>query len=394
MADGFRKAVREIVGVPSLTRNVDELAGKLGSLTGQVGELQGELAALARQVGELKGESAASIQQVIELQKAQLERAPKEAEQKKRIRDFSDEISRCRELSESTIFLLGFARSSTAISTQILNSSKDIFMLGEANFYFPHTEFRFRDWYNRMHCEINNNQVSKTTYAPDFVPEISHNWLDWLCAAKEVYPFVGDKMAFSAQHFNFAKPYVIQSFFEARFFKSKYVFTMRDPLQTLLSTAKLFNISTDHQMIEETIAWLQFVQMWADWLRVFPNTLTFDADELNNDTICDLGAFIGAELSEAKAFIDEWSRTKHLNTKSFPTLDQVKDDLTMIFDLVKAAMSHHPSQWQLSGEKRLASTNFPAAKIGPENLSRTKIFSAWAMCEKLIGELQVQLAST
>jgi Sulfotransferase family len=407
VTDGFRKAVREIVGVPSLTRNVDELGSKLATLSGEVGELQrelrgftgqverlpSELAALARQVGELKEESTASRQQVMELQKTQSGRALQEAAEKKMIQDLSDEISRCRALSEGTIFVLGFGRSSTTISTEILNSSKDVFMLAEANFYMPHRYQRFRDWYNQMHFEF-NNQVSKSTYAPDFVPEISHGWLDWLSAANELYPFVGDKMAFSDKHFSIADPHKIQSFFEARFFKSKYVFTIRDPIQTLLSTAKLFNISSDRGMIAEMIAWLRFVKMWADWVRIFPNTMSFEADKLGKGTIGDLQAFIGIELSNAEIFIDERNRTNHLTLNAFPILHQFKGALTAVFELVKAAMSNHPSQWQLLGEKRGGRpSNSEDTKIHPAHLSKTPIFSAWAMCEKLIGQLEAQLGS-
>ena len=82
MADGFRKAVRDFVSVPSLTRQVGGLQSELAALTSQIGELkdetaalipqvgrlQGELAALTRQVGELKDEAAALIPQVGELE--------------------------------------------------------------------------------------------------------------------------------------------------------------------------------------------------------------------------------------------------------------------------------------------------------------------------------------
>ena len=267
--------------------------------------------------------------------------------------------------------------------------------MGEANFYLPHQERRFRDWYNQMHAELFSNQASKTTYAPDFVPEVSHDWLDWLCVAKTVYPFVGDKMAFSAQHFNLAEPSKIQSFFEARFFKSKYVFTIRDPVQALLSTVKLLNISTDRGITAEIIAWLRFVQLWADWVRIFPNTLTFDADKLSNDTICDLQTFIGIDLSGAELFVDEQNRTNHFNVTTFPILDQIKDDLTMVFDLAKAAMKNNPSQWQLHGGQRAVpsdgSNAVTSSMYRPAHLSKTPIFSAWAMCEKLIRNLQPQL---
>ena len=299
----------------------------------------------------------------------------------------SHEISRCRDLCAGTIFLLGFARSSTSITAQILNSSKRIFLLGEANLYLPHPEKRFRDWYNEMHLKV-NNQVSKTTYAPDLVPEVDHDWLDWLSAASKVYPLVGDKMAFSAIQFSMVDPSKIRSFFESRFILSKYVFTIREPTQTLLSTAKLFAIMDDGGIIKEIIAWLRFIQMWADWVRIFPNTLTFIAEELGKNTLNGLQDFLEIDLSGAELFIDEGNRTKHQNLDAFPILAQIQDELKKVFDLVRVALNHNPIQWQLTGALRADQSADRDAKLNPVHLSKTPIYSAWAMCEELIQNLQ------
>jgi hypothetical protein len=408
MADGFRQIVRDLVSVPSLARRVRMLQGQMTPIVRQIGELQSEAAALTSQGEELKGalknytprisEGQKEVQ-ALKVQYSQdpaLLGLPHERAVVAGPKRFSDEVLRCRDISGQALFVLGFARSSTSISTQILNSSNDVFLLGEANIYLPHYERRFTDWYNQMHSD-SNNQISKTTYAPDFVPDVDHDWLDWLCVAKTVYPLVGDKMAFSDQHFSLAAPSTIRSFFESRFFRSKYIFTIRDPVQTLLSTAKLFNISTERAIIRETIAWLRFVQMWADWVRVFPSTLTFDADKLNHNVIDDLQTFVETDLSGAKLFIDERSRTNHLNAIAFPILDQIKDDLGLVFDLVKAAMEERPSQWQLNGEHRPGpssdTSDASSSQYRPAQVSKAPIYSAWAMCERMIRNLQLHLGS-
>ena len=79
----------------------------------------------------------------------------------------SEEFAVCRRLERKAVFIVGFARSSTTVTLQILNAAKNAFILGEANFYLPNAEARFRDWYNRMHIEF-NNQITKSSYAPDF----------------------------------------------------------------------------------------------------------------------------------------------------------------------------------------------------------------------------------
>lgn len=343
--------------------------------------MKSNLAVLTRQADEIKNNLASTICPGNDLQDEL--KMSKDGVDHVKSTHTNNEILKCRNIADETLFLLGFARSSTSIYTQVLNSSRDIFILGEANFYLPHHEHRFVDWYKKMHIEF-DNQVSKTTYAPDFLPDISHSWLDWLIEAKKCYKLVGDKMAFSAQHFNFVEPNKIQSFFEARFFNSKYIFTLRNPLQTLISTAKLFGISKEIQIAAEIIAWLRFVQMWANWVRIFPNTLTFSADAPSSDTICAIQAFLGIDLSGAERFLNNRHRTDHSNVEEFPLIDHMKGDLAMVFELVTMAMKGNLSHWQRTGRLRSGLLN---GCVSPA--TETPIYEAWAMCEKLIRDLQL-----
>jgi Sulfotransferase family len=321
-------------------------------------------------------------------------RSLREGESRRNVRSLADEISLCREISGQTIFILGFARSSTTITTQLLNSAPNVLLLGEANFYLRNTEPRFSDWYNRMHFGF-RNQVSKTSYAPDFVPEIEHDWLDWLSQARKYYAYVGDKMAFSAQHFGLAEPSAIQSFFESRFFDARYVFTIREPVQTLLSAARLFGIQDNRALIPEILAWLRFVQLWADWVRTFPSTYTFAAEDLGPETLADLQRFLGIDLSGAESFISPPNRTRHCNMNLFPTLAQIDGEMSEIFGFVKAAIKTRPPQLQLSGELRpdrsRPGNETPSLRTEATLPSKTPIYSAWAACERLIGHLQPQV---
>jgi hypothetical protein len=261
-----------------------------------------------------------------------------------------DEIATCRAMARDTVYVLGFARSSTTLLAEIINSASNTWMLGEANFYIPKGEGRFRDWFNRQHL-LFNNQVTKTTYAPDFVPDVDHVWWQWLHAARSHGLIVGDKMAFSALHFRILEAPRIQAFFEARFFDARYVFTIRDPIQTLLSTARLFRITDDRRLGGEIAAWLRFIQLWADWVRVFPRTTTLIADDLGPGSVAGLGDFLELDLEPATRLLNDEQQRRHENPERFDVLTRLGDDLTKIFGLIRSSVEGDRTLWQ-AGQKR------------------------------------------
>ena len=162
----------------------------------------------------------------------------------------TEEIAACRKIAPQAIFIMGFARSSTTITSEIINSSPEVLLLGEANWYIPNSHPRFRDWYNAKHRQF-GTQITKCSYAPDFIPRAEHSWWESIELAASFYQLVGDKMAFSSHHFQLTEPRQIQAFFEARFFTSRYIFMIRDPVQTMLSAAQLFSITDNGSMIVE-----------------------------------------------------------------------------------------------------------------------------------------------
>ena len=263
------------------------------------------------------------------------------------------EIEIARSLAPKAVFVLGFARSSTTIVAEIINTAPDALILGEANWYIPNAHLRFRDWYNEQHT-LFENQISKISHAPDFIPEKDHSWWEWLQSASVCYPVLGDKMAFSAQHFDLVQPSKIQSFFEARFLLARYVLTIRDPNQTLLSTAHLFSIRDDFVMLREIMAWLEFIKLWADWVRTFPNTLTLIAKEIGPHTIDQLEGFLDLRLQHAALLLDKDEQRFHEMQNALPILEQTKGRLTDIFECVKAALSTDRVLWQADQDRRLS----------------------------------------
>ncbi len=388
--------IRRLVGINSVEARLTAMEEILRSIANDLANrdawqnaLSARQNALSATIDDLNrqlGHTASSLNGIhTQLETLSTHLLPKYAELPNRL---LVELEACRRLAPRAIFVLGFARSSSTITTEIINSSSKALILSEANWYIPNPHPRFRDWYNAMHVQF-ANQIFKSTYAPDFLPEIEHDWWGWMEAASTFYPVLGDKMAFSAQHFRQLDPADILAFFEARFFLARYVFTIRDPIQTLLSTAHLFSIADDRRMAAEISAWLRFVQLWADWIRTFPNTLTVIADDLGPDSVAALQRFLDLDLGGAAHLLDPDERRVHQATGSLPILSQFAPALSRIFTLIRQSLDTDRVVWQADQKRILAqndSRSDPAAtiRIAPHPLGQT-----WVLAEDLLHQLTV-----
>jgi chromosome segregation ATPase len=67
------------------------------------------------------------------------------------VSDPDDEIDTCRRLASTCVFVIGFARSNTTITTEMLNCATNALILAEANFFFGNHGDSFAASYNRQH---------------------------------------------------------------------------------------------------------------------------------------------------------------------------------------------------------------------------------------------------
>ena len=299
-----------------------------------------------------------------------------------------NEIRTCRQIEDRAIFVIGYARSATTITAQIVNSSPEAFVLGEANFFSQNPGPRFRDWYNDQHVRF-KNQVSKTCYAPDFIPYLSHTWWQWISEAARYYTFVGDKMAFSATLFQQIAPESIQAFFEARFYNAKYIFLLRDPIQTIVSAMKLFQFNEDEQARSEIIGWLKYVKMWCDWIRVFPNSVTLVADTIDESFVAKISDFLSVDLSPAVAIIDSRERRVHSANSKWQTLSDVTLDLDLIYQEAKRALNMSKAKWQSEQKRDIELNNTIWVESAPTAVAPNALGQTWALADHLIKRLSL-----
>lgn len=299
------------------------------------------------------------------------------------------DVTACREIAEKCAFIVGFARSSTTILAEIINTSPFAYLLAEAHFYLPHSALRFRDSYNQMHKEF-GNQASKTTYAPDFVPARTHAWWEWLREASKHYSVVGDKIALHSYHFSLVSSDDIRSFLEARFFDSKYIFLIRDPIQTLLSVTKLFGIGPleNVRLIKEIDAWLTYVQLWADCVRILPSTLTIITDNLNKTNIVTVSKFLNIPLEKSEILISKSEKRLHRNARSYAELQKWQPELEAIFSQIKAATTSDAILWQADQKRTIAENDTRKDVSAPISLAPQPIGQAWVMAADLRERLR------
>ena len=139
------------------------------------------------------------------------------------------------------------------------------------------------------------NQRSKVWYTPKFDDQGEGQWWQWLVRASEHFETVGDKMAFSDEQLRSLNVDEFMEFFEARFFRSKYIFIFRNPLQCVLSAIGLWNRAP----AAAVAGWCEFVKLWADFIRIFPSTMTVLLEQLDSDRVGEIGEFLSLDLRRA-----------------------------------------------------------------------------------------------
>lgn len=304
---------------------------------------------------------------------------------KKRL--FSGEIKTCRSIASRCAFILGPAHSGTTILAQIINANDRALLTTEANFYQASSHPVFRDWYNHQHKSF-KNQISKVSYAPDFTYPGENEWWKWLWCAADFFDVVGDKMAFIDHHVLFSDSNDFMSFFESRFFQSRYIFIFRDPVQTVLSSAVLWN----KDPLPLIRSWASFVKFWADFIRVFPFTMTILHDGLNELKINEVGEFVGLDLSESTRLLDAHKQRQHqpadiergaVATKVAPLLQMIYSEIRESLEMERVFLQADQKRGPLDGIPLV-----PGMRTADIAVASTPVGRAWNLADRLLNDLQ------
>jgi hypothetical protein len=298
-----------------------------------------------------------------------------------------DELKTCRALASRCAFVIGPARSGTTILAQMINANHRAFLTTEANFHMAGAHPVFRDWYNNQH-KMFGNQISKSCYAPNFGFAGENQWWKWLARAADHFELVGDQMAFSDLHIQIIDTHDFMSFFEARFFRSKYIFTFRDPVQAVISSAMLWNKSP----VSLIAGWAAVVRLWADLIRIFPSTMTVLLEDLDAARIAKISTFLQIDLTESEALLDPRELRRHnpADIASGEVVEQLAPRLQMIYHEIRetVAMERVLLQTDQKRERDDGSQRHQGGSPSDIALVSSPVGRAWNLADQLVGDLQ------
>lgn len=392
----------------SLAEAQSQAVQEVESVAFRMGETEAKVEVFARSLEEARSTVQAEVNVVLnKLEEMQLAEADSrrtqhelraavrkllaERQGEQRLKDaqdhpgLSEEISTCRRVASKCLFIVGFARSNTSITLSILNCAANALLLGEADFFLRHHGDAFSVWYNQQHRQF-RNQITKSSHAPDFLSG-PHSWWQWLDSAGQFYDVVGEKIALSDYHLSEAPPDTFLAFFEARFLTSQFVFMLRNPVDVLLSSAKLFRVADDTGMVRLCVAWLDYMEIWANFIRVFPRTMTIIVERFGEATVSDLANFTGLDLEQASLLINHANKRQHRLTRKFPTLLRLKGHLEALYEHAIAAADDNKVLWQ--AEQKLGSDSMETGEDDFDSFAKHQrpLGQVWLAVEKLRREL-------
>lgn len=139
-------------------------------------------------------------------------------------------------LAAQGLFVIGAARTGTTILQNALNDSPDIFLFGEPCFHRDPGNADFAGRYNSKHRAW-GNQETKSSYCP-LLFEGDASWQEYLAHMATLYRYVGSKIVITPGGAR-AEAEKVFAFQSRHFYRSRYVFTFRNPLDVLISTRGL-----------------------------------------------------------------------------------------------------------------------------------------------------------
>ena len=221
---------------------------------------------------------------------------------------------------ERGLFIIGAARSGTTILQNALNDSRDIFLFGEPKFHSDLGTPDFAARYNSMHRSL-GNQENKSTFCPMFFVEDAP-WHEYLAHCAGLYRYVGCKIAVNPQSAAFDSRQLFD--FQSRYFyRSRYIFTFRSPIEVCISTRGLAEYTGGVAASYEQVlhSFLTVMGLYLRMLRNFPWVSVLFHEETGVDSFTMLGKWLDLDLTTAASYYDE-TRVRHYSLDAIPAPHQ------------------------------------------------------------------------
>ena len=251
------------------------------------------------------------------------------------------EIDYAAPFGRPALFVVGAARSGTTVLQNALNSSPEVFLLGEANLYRRPLLENFVRSYNEMHRSF-GNQATKSTYCPPLAD--APDWPSVLQALARHYRYVGDKIAFGPENYRTAGDFV--DFHLRMFYESWYIFTFRRPDEVTRSMMAMFP-ATD--FAECCRIYLETVRTYVFMRRICKRVIGLDYHQLDAARFRELGRVLDVDLRHAHRYFRREATTPRDCTFAGAKADIVERMNTVFHSLVdcdhldQLEQKRHPS---------------------------------------------------
>lgn len=257
------------------------------------------------------------------------------------------------------LFVIGAARSGTTVFQNALNSSPEIFLLGEPALQDDPGTPDFAARYNTMHRSW-GNQENKSSFCPPLFDQDAP-WHHYLARLARHYRYVGSKIVVNPHE----AARTCQQLFEFHcryFYRSHYVFTFRNPIDVLMSTRGLAELNGDEAAGYDTVlkSFLQVMALYIRFLRNLPSVRAVFHEDLGEAVLRDTGAWLGVDLGEAAGYYDN-ARVRRYS------LDQVPEHARALAEEVIAA--YEELRGQVAGGMRLVQLEQNSNHIDPAHFT-------------------------
>lgn len=214
------------------------------------------------------------------------------------------------------LFVIGAARSGTTVFQNALNSSTEIFLLGEPALQDDPGTADFAARYNAMHRSW-GNQENKSSFCPPVLLGDA-SWCDYLAHLATLYRYVGSKIVVTPE----GAEQTCQKLFEfhcQHFYRSHYVFTFRNPIDVLISTRGLAelhgNEAASHAQVLKSF--LHVVALYIRFLRNLPSVRAVFHEGIDATVFEQTGQWLDLDLGEAAKYYDG-KRVRHYTLDDVP----------------------------------------------------------------------------
>jgi len=239
------------------------------------------------------------------------------------------------------LFVLGYGRSGTTVLLNALNTSDDMFLLGEANLYMRGSEPGFREQYNRKH-EGWGNQATKSAYAPALpgLPEEADGFA-YLEALGAHYRYVGEKVALGPPASG-QNPRILRDALEKRWSDAALIWSLRRPRFAIASGVNQLGRSN---LAQEVSAMAETLLLFVHTSRIRRNVFAVLHEEVGSEDFHRLGKSLQVDLSCAAAVYSgdrfgdrEWGADSPF-AEELERLDGAYEVLTSLLDRRRCALA-------------------------------------------------------